>query len=115
MSESAREAGYSSALQNQAGKWIEPKAQENIKQALISKGVSNERIAAVLERGLTATKHVKDVGEVDDFKERRETARLALECLGELKTGNTVAVQINFPAGLAELLAKDAEEYKGDK
>lgn len=115
MKQSAIEAGYPLSVAEKADSRIEPKAQENIKQALISKGVSNDRLAAVLERGLTATKFVKYYGEVDDFKERRETARLALECLGELKTGNTVAVQINFPAGLAEMLAKDAEEYDGNK
>lgn len=112
MKQSALEAGYPLSVAEKADSRIEPKAQENIKQALISKGVSNERIADLIERGFTAIKHVKGVGIVDDFKERRETARLALECLGELKTGNTVAVQINFPAGLAEMLAKDAEEYK---
>lgn len=115
MSEAAREAGYSPALQNQACVRIEPKSQLAIKEALLLKGVGTERIAGVIEAGLSATKPVKDFGIVDDYKERREYARLSLEALGELKT-SSVNVQINFPSGLSELLQIDAQEYiEGEK
>lgn len=115
MSEAAREAGYSDALINQAGARIEPKAELRIKEALNAAGATNDVLADVIVAGLTARKSVvvdKQVVEVDDLRERREYAKLCLEAKGELKTGSTVAVQINFPAGLAEMLAKDAEEYQ---
>ena len=112
MSEAARESGYSPALVNQACNRIEPKAQLAIKDALIARGVGTDRLAEVIEKGLSATKYVKDAGTMDDYKERREYARLSLEALGELKAGSTVAVQINFPSGLAAFLEQDVAESK---
>jgi hypothetical protein len=111
MSESAREAGFSPALQNQACVRIEPKHNESIKSALQAVGVTNVRLAEVIEAGLEAKKHVKDIGQVVDYKERRETAKLCLEATGELKTGTTALVQINFPAGLADMFTLDAGEF----
>jgi hypothetical protein len=111
MVQSALNAGYSPAMANVAGAQIEPKHNESIKSALQAVGVTNVRLAEVIERGLGATKAVKDVGEVVDYKERRETAKLCLEATGELKTGSTALVQINFPAGLADMFTLDAGEF----
>ena len=113
MVQSALNAGYSPAMANIAGAQIEPKHNESIKAALHSVGVTNVRLAEVIERGLSATRPVKDVGDVVDYKERRETAKLCLEATGELKTGSTALVQINFPAGLAEMFTLDAGEFGG--
>ena len=94
---------------------VEPKARLRIKEALEAEGVSNEKIAAVIKAGMEATKLAgKDDQVVTDFRERREHAKLALEATGELKAGATVAVQINFPQGLAEMFASDAAEYEAE-
>lgn len=112
MSEAAREAGYSPALQNQASARIEPKHNQSIKEALEGVGVTNPILAGVILAGLTADKADGST----DYRERREYTKLALEAKGELKTGTQVAVQINFPEGLSELLQVDAVEYiEGEK
>lgn len=108
MKESALEAGYSASMANVAGAWIEPKHNESIKAALEASGVTNLRLAGVIEAGLSA---VDTDGNVS-FRERREYTKLALEAKGELKTGTQALVQINFPAGLAEMFTVDAGEYK---
>lgn len=113
MTDSAIAAGYSVGAAYKAGSRIEPYAKKSIKEALEAAGVSNERLASVVLDGLSATKLAgKDDQEMPDYSERRQYTRLALEATEQLKQGNTVAVQINFPSGLAEMLAKDAEEYK---
>ena len=113
MLESALKAGYSVGSAYKAGGRIEPYAKKSIREALEAAGVTNERLAQVVVEGLDATKLAgKDDQVVTDYKERREYTKLALEATGELKTGATVAVQINFPPGLADFLAVDADEYK---
>lgn len=115
MSEAARAAGYSEAMINQSSRLLEPKSEQRIKEALNAAGATNDVLADVLIHALTADKALvvgKSIQYVTDHKTRLEATRMALEAKGELKTGNTVAVQINFPAGLAEMLSGDAEEYK---
>lgn len=98
MTESALKAGYSEYTANVAGRAIEPMHQKRIKDALQHKGVTTDRIAAVLLRGLKATRpDPSGPGTVVDYKERREYSKLALEAMGEIKSGTTVAVQINLP------------------
>lgn len=118
MSESARAAGYSDAMINQSSRLLEPKSELRIKEALNAAGATNDVLADVLIHALTADKALvvgKSIEYVTDHKTRLEATRMALEAKGEIKSGNTVAVQINFPAGLAEMLAGDAEEYGGTK
>lgn len=102
MRASALEAGYSENTANQACVKLEPGHNLRMKEAIAQANVTTSRIAQVIDRGLDATKHVKDVGEVVDYKEQREFSRLALEVMGELKTGSTVAVQINLPNGFLD-------------
>jgi hypothetical protein len=103
MTQSALMAGYSPSMANIAGRAIEPKHQESIKDALNLAGATNSRLACVIVDGLSANDAEGNV----NYRERREYTKLALEAKGELKSGNTVAVQINFPAGLVERWAKD--------
>jgi len=93
MSESARLAGYSPALQNQAGAQLEPKSQLRIKEALEAAGATNDVLAGVIVNGLNALRP----DATTDYRERREYAKLALEAKGELKTNTAVQVNINLP------------------
>ncbi len=111
MTQAALNAGYSPSMANIAGAHIEPKAELRIKDALSAVGATNDVLAGVILAGLTAEDPAGNI----NYRERREYTKLALEAKGELKTGNTVAVQINFPAGLAEMLAADAAEYEPEK
>ena len=103
MRQSALMAGYTPGQANDANKMLEPKYQESIKDALNLAGATNSRLACVIVDGLSANDAEGNV----NYRERREYTKLALEAKGELKSGNTVAVQINFPAGLVERWAKD--------
>ena len=112
MLESAREAGYAESVARIAHAKLEPRSQANIKDALEAIGVTNHVLAGVISSGLAAER----VDGSTDYRERREYTKLALEAKGELKTGTQVAVQINFPEGLSELLQVDAVEYiEGEK
>lgn len=106
MVQSALNAGYSPAMANIAGAQIEPKHNQSIKEALQTAGVTTNRLAEVIQDGLTASKGDGST----DYKERREYTKLSLEAMGELKSGSSVAVQINFPSGLADRWALDTEE-----
>lgn len=108
MREAALQAGYGLATANTAGARLEPKSELRIREALEAAGGTNDVLAGVIVAGLTASDPEGNV----NYRERREYTKLALEAKGELKTGSTVAVQINFPSGLAEFLGEDAKEYK---
>ena len=110
MSESARAAGYSPALVNQAGARLEAKSQQRIREALDAAGATNDVLAGVIVAGLSAT----DAEDNVNYRERREYTRLALEAKGELKSTAQVAVQINFPAGLVDMFSADANEFSGE-
>jgi hypothetical protein len=106
MYESAKDAGYTEAIANIAGARIEPQHNMRIKEALEGVGATNVLIAERLLEGLNAERADGST----DYRERREHAKLILEAKGELKTGNTVAIQVNIPASLAELWSADKEE-----
>ena len=94
MHDSAIAAGYSETVANVAGQKIETRHLKSIKEALAESGVTTNRLAKVINDGLDA----KRIDDSIDYRERREYTKLSLEALGELKSGTTVAVQINLPA-----------------
>ena len=98
MSESARLAGYSPALQNQAGARLEPKAEVRIKQALENAGITNDVLSQVILDGLKA----EDADKRPNHRIRYDFTKLALEAKGELKSGASVAIQINLPGDFLE-------------
>lgn len=107
MTQSALAAGYTPSMAHSASTKLEPQHNVSIKEALNAVGAHNVRLAEVIVAGLTAADPEGNV----NFRERREYTKLALEAKGELKTGSTALVQINFPAGLAELFTLDAGEF----
>ena len=101
MTQAALEAGYSPSSANIASVRNETKHLQNIKEALESTGVTNNRLAVVIQDALEANRAVivdKSIEYVTDHKTRLDATKLALEAKGELKSGTTVAVQINLPA-----------------
>ena len=98
MKQSAIQAGYSPSTANVAHNHIEPASQLRIKDALERKGVTNERLAAVIEDGLNAV----DSEERPNHRIRYDFTKLALEAKGELKSGASVAIQINLPGDFLE-------------
>lgn len=98
MTQSALAAGYSANTANQACAKLEPAHNRRIKEAIEDAGATNDVLATVIVKGLSAERADGSV----DYRERREHVRLALEAKGELKTGATVAVQINLPNGFLD-------------
>jgi hypothetical protein len=117
MKDAAIEAGFTPSTARTANSLFEPGSRIRIAEALEGAGATNPFLATAIHDALNADKAIvvdKTIQYVTDHRVRLDAVRLALEAKGELKTGNTVAVQINFPAGLAEMLAQDAEEYKAE-
>lgn len=115
MRKAALKAGYSESMADAAGRVLEPKAKQSIKEALEEMGADNSYLAKVIKDGLGAEKALvvdKQIVSVPDMAERRQSARLCLEASGELKTASTVAIQMNLPPGLAQMLEADMLEYQ---
>ena len=78
-----------------------PRIQQRIREALDREGVNTTLLAKKIKSGLDATKAIvinNNIQNVDDFSERRQYTKLALEALGELDTSTKVAVQIVLPS-----------------
>lgn len=110
MKDSALAAGYAPSVANVANSKLEPRSEANIKEALAEMGATNHVLAGVIVAGLGA----EDSDGKVNYRERREYTKLALEAKGELKTGSQALVQINFPAGLAEMFTLDAGEFSNE-
>lgn len=115
MTQSALNAGYAPSTAHAASSLIEPGSRVRIAECLEQSGAANPQLAMAIVNALSANKAVNIDGVTElhaDHRIRLDAVRLALEAKGELKSGATVAVQINFPPGLAEMLAGD---MAGDK
>lgn len=108
MKDSALEAGYAPSVARIANSKLEPRSELRIKEALDAAGGTNDVLAGVIVAGLSAS----DPEGAVNWRERREYTKLCLEAKGELKTGTTALVQINFPAGLADMFTLDAGEFR---
>jgi hypothetical protein len=110
----AKEAGYTVRAQRTPRKLIEtPELKARMQQSLMRKRVTLDVIAERVSSALDA-KVVADGVQTDvvDHKTRLKATEVASRLWGldESQKQATVAVQINFPAGLAELFASDANE-----
>lgn len=119
--QAAKEAGYGVGVRRTPRKLIEtPELKARMQQSLIRQRVTLDTLAGRVSDALGAnvvetTKEGAEETDIPDHKARLKAVEIGARLWGlsESERGATVAVQINFPAGLAEMFGADAKEFEG--
>jgi hypothetical protein len=116
--ESAEIAGFTGREARTPGKLVETaELRRRFQEIAESKGITLHRVADKIGEHLEARCVVDGVhGLASDYKVQQKAIEQFTGLIGmnQSERGATVAVQINFPAGLAEMFGADAKEFEGE-